>query len=219
MKVALYARVSTIESDKTYLANGEEHAKQDPETQLRKLRRYAQAMDWEIIGEYVDRASGADPNRPRLAELMKKARLHELDIILCVRLDRITRSLANLLTTIEDLDRWKIRLVCTDQNIETGSATGRLMVQLLGALAEFERELTIERIHDGMERAKAAGVHVGRPRVDINWSEYDRLKTEGISNRKIAGFLRVSEATLRGCVKRRGLSPLNTKGGKKCLRE
>jgi DNA invertase Pin-like site-specific DNA recombinase len=209
VKVALYARVSTPESDKKKLRDSD-RAKQDPETQLVKLRHYANAMEWEIVETYIDRASGADSNRAAMTEMMKEARRHKFDTILCVRLDRITRSLSNLLSTIEDLERWNIRLVCTDQMIETGNATGKLLVHLLGALAEFERELIRERIRDGMNRARAEGKRVGRPERAVDTRGVGELRAQGKSYRKIAEELGVPEATLRRRVKREAPRSLNT---------
>ncbi|MDD3531670.1 MAG: recombinase family protein [Candidatus Pacebacteria bacterium] len=213
MRVALYARVSTPESDKKKLKDTD-RAKQDPETQLVKLRAYAKAMGWQIIKTYIDRASGADPNRPSMSSMMADARSRKFDAIVIVRLDRITRSLANLLSTIEDLERWNVRLVCTDQMIETGSATGKLLIHLLGALAEFERELTRERIKDGMDRARAQGKAIGRPETALESTlaaeTYARVK----SYRKAAKELGVSEATVRRRVKRGAPSSLNTNEAK-----
>jgi len=152
MKVALYARVST--SDES----------QDPETQLRRLRERAAFAGWEVIGEYVDHKSGKDARRPELQRLLKDCRERKIDLILIIRLDRMMRSVKNLLSVLEDLERWNVALECVDQPIETHSAMGRMMITILGAVAEFERELISERVKDGMARAKAEGKHVGRPR-------------------------------------------------------
>lgn len=149
-KVAIYARVSTQD-------------KQDPEVQLVKLREFAAARGWEIYQEYIDRASGADPNRPALDNMLKDARNRRFHAVLIVRLDRITRSIINLLNTLQMLDKWSVSLVCVDQPIETNSPTGRLMIHILAALAEFERELIRERVKDGMEKARRNGKHIGRP--------------------------------------------------------
>jgi len=150
MKVVLYARVSTTDKE------------QDPETQLLKLRAFAAARGYQVIGECGDHASGADPNRPGLAALMADARRHAFDAIIVVRLDRIMRSTRNLLNMLEELQAWGVDLICVDQPIETNTAIGKLLLTLLGAVAEFERELVRERVRDGMARAKAQGKHVGR---------------------------------------------------------
>lgn len=153
MKLALYARVSTVDKD------------QNPETQLVRLRSFATARGFEVGGEYVDHASGADPNRPQFKRLKDDLRHGRVNGVIVIRLDRVMRSTKELLTFIEQLEGWKASLICVDQPIETQSAAGRLMITILGAMAEFERELIRERVRDGMERAKAEGVTLGRPRV------------------------------------------------------
>mgnify|MGYP002408892201 FL=1 len=155
-RAAIYARVSTRAT-----AAGDE--RQDPEVQLVKLRQFAAARGYRIVAEYQDRASGADPRREQLEAMMKAAFRREFDTILIVRLDRITRSLANLLSMMEELEAAKVNLIATDQNIELSSPTGKLMVHLLGAFAEWEREIIQERVRDGIELAKRRGTRSGKP--------------------------------------------------------
>ena len=153
MKVALYARVSTTDKD------------QNPDTQMVRLRAFAVARGFEVCGEYVDHASGADPNRPRFKAMKDDIRRGAVKGVIVIRLDRVMRSTKELLTFIEQLEQWGGTLVCVDQPIETQSAAGRLMITILGAMAEFERELIRERVKDGMQRAKAEGKKLGRPSV------------------------------------------------------
>lgn len=155
-RAAIYARVSTRAT-----AAGDE--RQDPEVQLSKLRQFARARGYQIVAEYQDRASGADPRREQLEAMMQAAFRREFDTILIVRLDRITRSLANLLSMLEELEAAKVNLIATDQNIELSSPTGKLMVHLLGAFAEWEREIIQERVRDGLALAKKRGTRSGRP--------------------------------------------------------
>ena len=155
-RAAIYARVSTRAT-----AAGDE--RQDPEVQLVKLRQFAAARGYRIVAEYQDRASGADPRREQLEAMMQAAFRREFDTILIVRLDRITRSLANLLSMMEELEAAKVNLIATDQNIELSSPTGKLMVHLLGAFAEWEREIIQERVRDGLALAKKRGTRSGRP--------------------------------------------------------
>ena len=166
MRTALYARVSTIDKD------------QDPETQLVKLRAFAQAKGHTDSVEFVDHASGLDPNRQALKEMLSRARKREFEAIVIVRLDRIMRSTKNLLTMIEDLIRWDVALICVDQPIETNTALGRYMITILGATAEFERELIRERVKDGLERAKREGKRLGRrPRKDVSEASAPKFRT------------------------------------------
>lgn len=152
MKVALYARVSTDDQG------------QNPETQLYRLRDTARARGYEVVDEYIDHRSGKDANRPDFQRLLADCKGHKIDLIMITKLDRMMRSTANLLTVLQDLERWNVGLECLDQPIDTKSAMGKFMITLLGAVAEFERELTRSRVKEGMARAKAEGKHIGRPR-------------------------------------------------------
>lgn len=191
LKVALYARVSTGVNEKKHLADGD-RSKQDPETQLLRLRAYANAMGWTVYDEYVDRASGADTRRPQLLRMMEDARTRKIDIIVTTRLDRIMRSLSNLLNIMEDLDRWKVGFVCTEQSIETQTATGRLLIQLLGAVAEFERELIADRVSEGVARAKAQGKHLGRPRVEDGKASKRTLQRRAAAKRGVPSNININ---------------------------
>lgn len=164
MKVALYARVSTnLTEDDLKTADGEAVYRQNPEVQLLKLREFARNRGYEVVAEYQDRASGSDPNRQQLEEMMRAAFRREFDAILIVRLDRITRSLSNLLSILQQLESAKVNLIATDQNIELSSPTGRLTVHLLGAFAEWEKEIIRERVKDGMAKARVKGTKSGLP--------------------------------------------------------
>lgn len=162
MRAALYARVSTDQYVKGKNKNGEMVKRQDPEVQLIKLREFARNRRYEVVKEYTDRASGSNAYRPGFEDLMKAAFHREFDIILIVRLDRITRSLSNLLNIMEDLQRAKVDLIATDQSITLDSPTGKLMVHLLGAFAEWEKEIIRERVKDGLDKARIRGTKSGK---------------------------------------------------------
>lgn len=163
-KVAIYARVSTdTQIGELKNALGEDVKRQDLEVQVLKLKEFASNRGYEVIRIYRDRASGLDPNRKQLEEMMKAAFRHEFDAILIVRLDRITRSLTNLLDLMGQLDEAGVNLIATDQNIVLDSPTGKLTIHLLGAFAEWEREIISERVRDGMDKAKAKGTKSGNP--------------------------------------------------------
>jgi len=199
MRVALYARVST----------SEEAERQDPEVQLLKLREFVKNRSYAVYNDYVDRASGADPYRPALDQMMNDARAHRFDAIIIVRLDRITRSLINLLNILEQLESYDVKLICTDQPIETDTPAGRLIIHVLAALAEFERELIRDRVRDGMRKAALEGRHLGRPERVLDTHKAAELRAEGRSYREIARELGVPEATLRRRVKREVLIGLD----------
>jgi DNA invertase Pin-like site-specific DNA recombinase len=163
MRAALYARVSTNLDEKDLKNKDGEAVKRQAPVQLIKLRRFAENHGWEVVAEYADRASGADDSRPEFDKMMKAAYKREFDVILVVRIDRIMRSLSNLLNVLNQLQEWKVGLHATDQQIDLSSPTGRLMVSILGALAEWEREIIRERIIDGMDKARLKGTKSGRP--------------------------------------------------------
>lgn len=152
MKVALYARVSTMDKG------------QDPETQLLKLRTIAEARGYEIVASYHDMASGAKMDRPALQSMLNAAMHHGFDLIMITKLDRMMRSTTNMLTILGKLESWKVGLQCTDQDIDTKTPEGRMITIMLSAVAEFERELIVSRVKDGVARAKAEGKHCGRPK-------------------------------------------------------
>ncbi len=151
MKAAIYARVSTLE--------------QEPENQLQELRRYVQARDWMAV-EYVDKGvSGAKDRRPALDQLVADARRRRFDVLVCWRLDRLGRNLRHLILLLDDLHGLGIGFVTLGEGIDTTSPTGRLVLHVLGAISEFERERIRERVLAGLQRARSQGRRLGRPRV------------------------------------------------------
>lgn len=147
--IAIYARVSTLD--------------QKPENQIHELREYAKRRGFSVYREYVDHASGASDTRPSLNDLMIDARRGAFNIVIVWKLDRLGRSLQHLIQTIEEFNNNKIDLISITQNLDTTTASGRLVFHIFGAIAEFERELIRERIYIGLSRAKREGKHCGRP--------------------------------------------------------
>ncbi len=117
--------------------------------------------------------------------MLKAARGHAFNAIIIVRLDRIGRSVRNLLNLIDDLDRSKVELICTDQEINTSSPGGKLLFTLLGAISEFELELIRDRTKDGLARARAQGKTLGRPPSAIPTERILELHSRGLSLKKI----------------------------------
>ena len=197
MIVCLYARVSTAE--------------QETDNQLIRLREVAQNRRWTVYKEYVDVASGRNANRPALDEMMKDAKKHRFDKILAVKLDRIARNTINLCNMIQDLALWNVGIEFLDQPIDTSSPSGKLTIVILGAIAEFERELIVERTKDGLNRARKEGKTLGKPKVTL--SDYQREKARrliaenpNISTRKLAEqFDGISRMTLLKLLKEEGI--------------
>jgi len=193
MKVALYARVSRADND------------QDPENQLIKLREYAHSRGYEIVGEYVDRASGALPSRPQLDRMLADARGHRFNVIISVKLDRMGRSALNLLGMLEELERLRVGLICTDQAFDTTGPEGKLLFTVLSGVAEFERELIRERTKDGLARAKAQGKRLGRPPNPARTADIVRMRQQGLSLRQIGQQLGISHQGVKQRLRRAGL--------------
>ena len=190
MKVALYARVSRHDK------------RQTNENQLLKLRAFAAARGYEIAGEYPDEASGANPHRLGLERLVKDAYAHRFNAILIVRLDRLARSTKQLLTILEEMDRFGVALVCSDQDIDTKSPAGKLLFTVLGAVAELELELIRERTKDGLARARAQGKRLGRPPKPEMTEEIMRLRAQGLSLRQIGAQLGMSHQSVKQRLRR-----------------
>jgi DNA invertase Pin-like site-specific DNA recombinase len=151
VRVALYARCSTLDKG------------QDPELQLVPLREYCQRRGFAIAGEYVDNGiSGTKERRPQLDRLMDAARKRQIDLILVWKLDRFGRSLRQLVVTLEELSSLGIGFISYQDNLDLTTAQGRLMFHIIGAMAEFERELIRERVKAGLENARRKGRRLGR---------------------------------------------------------
>ncbi len=177
-RAALYARVSTTE--------------QTPENQLTTLRAYVAARGW-VATEFIDHGiSGAKERRPALDALLTAARRRNVDLVVCVRLDRLGRSVHHLLGIAKELEALGVDLVATEQAIDTTTPTGRLLFVMLGAIAQFERDLIRERVIAGLRRAKAQGRRLGRPRVHhVDAGRARQLRAGGLSLRAVARTLGV----------------------------
>ena len=183
-KAVLYVRVST-------------HG-QHPENQLLALRKYAQARELEIVETYVDVGqSGGKASRPELDRLMMDARRRKFNVVLVARLDRLARSLKQLVMTLDELRELGISFTSLQEGFDTSTSTGILLFQVVGAIAEFERSLIRERIALGLERARAEGKTIGRPLgAQVDEQELRRLRSEGLSLRAIARQVGISHPTV-----------------------
>jgi DNA invertase Pin-like site-specific DNA recombinase len=181
MKVAIYARVSTLD--------------QEPENQLQELRRYVEARGWTGT-EFVDRGvSGAKDRRPALDALLKDAKRRRFDALVCWRLDRLGRNLRHLVTLLEDLQHCGVAFVSLGEGIDCTTPAGKLQLHILAALAEFERERIRERVMAGVDRARTQGKRLGRPK---SRPPVERLRTvAGLSLNVAATQLGVSRSTLK----------------------
>ena len=182
-RVALYARVSTF--------NG-----QDPEMQLAELREYAERRNWQISREYVDQGvSGSQESRPALNRLMSDAKRRLFDAVIVWKIDRFGRSLKHLVNALAELAALGVAFVSLRDNLDLSTPSGRLMFQIIGAMAEFERALIQERVRAGIRNARSKGVLVGRPRVIVDAVQIADLRAQGRSWGQIQAELGVSKGT------------------------
>jgi DNA invertase Pin-like site-specific DNA recombinase len=139
-----------------------------------------------VVGEYVDRMTGSRDSRPALNRLMADASQRKFDAVLVWKIDRWGRSLKHLVTSLADLDAYGVAFISLRDNLDLSTPSGRLMMQLLGAMAEFERALIQERVKAGIRNAKAKGQRLGRPRVVVDLEVILSLRDSGASWRAIA---------------------------------
>jgi len=166
--------------------------------QLRELREFVERRGWQITGEYVDRGvSGSKDRRPALDQMMAAAQGRKFDVLLVWKLDRFARSLKHLVNALAEFEALGIAFVSLRDNLDLTTPSGRLMFQIIGAMAEFERALIQERVKAGLRNAKAKGVRLGRPRVFVSESRIDALRASGTSWRAIAKELGIGIGTAR----------------------
>ena len=186
-RAALYLRVSTLD--------------QHPETQLHDLRALAAQRGWEIVREYTDRISGTRAKRPGLDELLHDARRGRFDVLLVWAFDRIARSVKHFLEVLDELNHLNIEFVSFRENIDTGGALGRAVVVIIGAIAELERNLIIERVRAGMRRARLEGRHIGRRPLDIDRAALRRDRERGLSLGQLAKLHNISRTSVARALK------------------
>jgi DNA invertase Pin-like site-specific DNA recombinase len=181
-RAALYMRVSSLD--------------QHPETQLYDLRQMAAQRGYEIVQEYTDRISGAKARRPGLDELMRDARRGRFDVVLVWASDRIARSVKHFLEVLDELNRLNIEFISFREQIDTGGPLGRAIVVIIGAIAELERSLIVERVRSGMRRARLEGRHIGRRPLELDRAAILSDRRHGKSLGQIAKAHGISRATV-----------------------
>ena len=185
--VALYLRVSSVE--------------QHPETQLYDLRAMAQQRGFQIVAEYTDRISGTKARRPGLDDLLRDARRGRFQVVMVWASDRIARSVRHFLEVLDEFNRLGIEFVSFRESIDTGGPLGRAVVIIIGAIAELERNLIIERVRAGMRRARLEGRHIGRRPIAVDRVALLQDRNRGHSLTDIAKAHRVSRATVSRLLK------------------
>ena len=186
-RAAIYVRVSTD--------------KQTVENQMRELRQIAERRGWEVVEVYADAgisgAKGRDM-RPGLDQMLKDASKRRFDVVMAWAIDRLGRSLIDLLGTIQNLEACKVDLYLDQQSIDTTTPAGRLMFQVTGAFAEFERSMIRQRVHAGLKRAVEQGKRLGRPKIST--AKEKRIQSHlraNIGILKVAKECRVGTGTVQ----------------------
>ena len=187
-RAALYMRVSTVD--------------QHPETQLLDLRQMVAQRGYEVVAEFTDRISGTKAKRPALDQMMADARRGRFDVIVVWACDRIARSTRHLLEALDELNRIGVEFVSFRENLDTGGPLGRAIVVIIGAIAELERSLIVERVRAGMRRARLDGQRIGRTPLILDSAAIQQDRQRGQSLRQIAKGHRVSTATVQRVLRR-----------------
>src|ERR1700730_10358953 len=191
VRAAIYARVSTL--------NGS----QDPTMQTRELQEYCQRRGWQVFDCYIDNGvSGKKDSRPQLNRMMQDAHERRFSVVVVWRFDRFARSVSHLLRALETFDALGIEFVSPSEQVDTSTPMGRMVFTVLGAVAELERNLIVERVRAGLRHARAKGKRLGRPRKPMNLDQIKAMRAAGDSWRTISRKLDVSVGTVFAAAQR-----------------
>jgi DNA invertase Pin-like site-specific DNA recombinase len=188
MGVAIYTRVST--------------GSQTTENQLRELKTVAERHGWQVVAKFTDEgisgAKGRD-QRPGLNSLMEGVMRRDFDKVMAWSVDRLGRSLSDLLSVMGELKAKGVDLYLHQQSLDTSTPAGKAMFQMLGVFSEFEREIIRERVNSGLARAKAQGKKLGRPRRDTpkRLAAIRKLRKRGVGINKIASKLGIGVSVVQ----------------------
>lgn len=188
-RAGIYARVSTKD--------------QNTEQQLEELKEYCKRAGIEIINEYIDDGVSAFcKNRPAFMELIEDVRKKKINVVIVWKLDRLSRSLKDLIATIEYFKSHNTEFISYSQNgIDTSTSTGKLLFNLFGMIAEFERDLISERTKLKLNFLKKNGIKLGRPnKIDLKMAY--KLRNEGLSLSRIASQLNCDPSTVSKVLKK-----------------
>ena len=183
MRAGIYARVST--------------AQQSADMQLAELRQFCDRRGWTYT-EYLDAGvSGSKERRPELDRMLTDCQRRKLDVVLVWKFDRLARSLRQLINTLEELRTLGVQFVSLSESLDTSTPQGRFAFSVFASVAEFERELTRERVRTGLAHAKAKGIRLGRPPEEVDVSRIQQLRKQGMGWKRIGRELGISTRTAR----------------------
>ncbi len=171
---AIYTRVST--------------KNQTTDMQRRELKAFLKRSDWQLYKEFTDEGySGKNTDRPAYNRMLIDAHQKKFNVLVVWKLDRLGRSLKDLINILEELNSLKIDFVSYDNQIDTTTPAGKLLFSMIGGFAEFERDLMSERVKAGLRNARNKGKVLGRPPIPYQTAEkVKELNKQGLSLREIA---------------------------------
>ncbi len=184
LRVARYLRVSRHD--------------QDTALQADETAAFIKNRGWKLTETYNDHGvSGAKDRRPELDRLVADARRRRWDALVVYKADRLFRSLRHMVLTLDDLAALGIAFVSVTEPFDTSTPSGKLLLHMVSAMAEFERSLLIERVKSGVAAARRRGARLGRPRARLDEDRLHELRAQGLSVRKIAEALQVGASTVQ----------------------
>jgi len=199
-RAAVYVRVSTDN--------------QTCENQLLAIRRYCGRRDWQIAGTFRDDSvSGGDPEREQLQRLKAEVARGRFDVVVVWKFDRLARSTLELLETLNRFQACGTDFVSVTEDIDTSTATGRMVVTFLGAVGEFERELIRERVRAGLDRARVNGVKLGRPPKQFPTAHAVELRRRGLGYKQIGKALGLPRTTVFRHLRTHSENPVAERAG------
>ena len=187
-RVIIYARVSTKE--------------QNVDMQLSDLKSYAELRKLRVVEVYIDYASGAKSDRVNYQKLFNDVRKRKTNVVLVWKFDRFARSTKELINALEEFNSLGVDFISYKENVDTSTPAGKILFTMISAFAEFERSIIRERVVAGMEKAKARGARIGRPRIPpFTKQKVIMLKERGLTYKEIIKQVRISKSAYYEIIK------------------
>ena len=187
-RVIIYARVSTKE--------------QNVDMQLSDLKSYAELRKLRVVEVYIDYASGAKSDRVNYQKLFNDVRKRKTNVVLVWKFDRFARSTKELINALEEFNSLGVDFISYKENVDTSTPAGKILFTMISAFAEFERSIIRERVVAGMEKAKARGARIGRPKIPpFTKQKVIMLKEKGLTYREIIKQVKISKSAYYEIIK------------------
>ena len=187
-RVIIYARVSTKE--------------QNVDMQLSDLKSYAELRKLRVVEVYIDYASGAKSDRVNYQKLFNDVRKRKTDVVLVWKFDRFARSTKELINALEEFNSLGVDFISYKENVDTSTPAGKILFTMISAFAEFERSIIRERVIAGMEKAKARGARIGRPKIPpFTKQKVIMLQEKGLTYKEIIKLVKISKSAYYEIIK------------------